>query len=236
MSGSHLFSCTRAGRGAAVRSALVLGLGAWVLGCPDAAPVAPPPSPNVLTALTISVVGGDSTVAVGRPLYLDVRPLDQNGTSIAVDNFYERVSDTTRAAIMPPARFDNGDYVLGAAPGNIVFTATATLRGVSLSATQAITILPSNSGMVEAARRLKNVWKWTPGTVTITRAAGDATVTWNLSPGAHSIFWHLQPAGASVDSAASPTDAILMRHFTVAGTYLYHCRVHPDMVGTIVVR
>jgi plastocyanin len=236
MSALNLFSGTRARRGATVRSAIVLSLGAWELGCGDATPVAPPPSTHVLTALTISVVGGDSSVAVGQPLYLEVRPLDQYGRSMAVESFYERVSDTTRAVLLPPARFDYGDYVLGAAPGKIVVTATATLHGVTISATRTITVRPSNSGTVEAVRRSKNVWKFAPGTVTITRIAGDAMVTWNLVLGAHSVVWDSQPAGGAVDSVGIVTGAVVMRHFTVAGAYHYHCRVHPDMVGKIVVR
>jgi plastocyanin len=236
MTNSLLFSGTRAWRGATAQSAIVLSLGAWVLGCRDAAPVTSPSSAHVLTSLTISVVGDDSSVAVGQPLYLEVRPLDQNGRSITVESLHERVSDTTRAVILPPARFDYGDYVLGAAPGNVVFTATATLGGVSLSATQPITVIPSGSALIEAVGGSRSLWKYAPGTVMVTRTAGDATVTWNLASGTHSIFWDSQPPGGAVAPVADATSAVLMRHFTVAGTYRYHCRVHPDMIGKIVVR
>ena len=86
------------------------------------------------------------TILVGEPLGLSVQTTDQYGAPISVDSTDERMSDTTIAAVvlMPPTQpWDYGDdeFIVGARPGEVSLTVTATRRGISHSATQPITVL-----------------------------------------------------------------------------------------------
>lgn len=68
----------------------------------------------------------------------------------------------------------------------------------------------------------------------ITRVKVGATVTWtNLDSIGHTV---------TVDSGTGPSSGTLQRGqsysytFTQAGSYAYHCSIHPEMRGTIVVQ
>jgi hypothetical protein len=212
MATSFLLKCVRTCSGGGLRAAIALSVGVWLLGCSDANPVTPPPAP-VLTTITIETVGLSTNVAVGQPLYFTILTSDQFGRPVVVDNVDKRLSDTTHGVILLDSEF--GDYLLGAVPGNTVLTATATAGGIRRSATKSITIFPSDSGVVEAVGGGNN-WHYAPGTVAVSRSAGDATITWNLFFGSDTVHWDSQPAGGTVADIDSVTAAIVTRHFTVA--------------------
>lgn len=228
----------------AMQAAIVLTVTALVVGCGDSnsIPVAPPPPPTsgrVLTTIKISTGADSDSVPVGRLLSVTVQTFDQNGQALAAD-IVQQVSDTTIASldevIETPWDYGGQEVLIGGVPGKIVFTATATFHGVSLSATKPISILPSDSGTVSAMGGGGLAWHYAPGTLTVTRVAGDATVTWNLGWSSHSVHWDSQPPGGAVADIDAVTDGVVLRPFTVAGTYEYHCLVHPEMTGAIVVR
>jgi plastocyanin len=233
MTTSFLLKCVRTCSGGGLRGAIALSVGVWLPGCSDANTLTPPPPTPVLSTVTIETVGRSTNVAVGQPLYFTILTSDQFGRPVVVDNVDKRLGDTTHGVILLDSEF--GDYLLGAVPGNIVLTATATAGGITRSATKSITIFPSDSGVVEAVGGLGNNWHYAPGTVAVSRSAGDATITWNLFFGSHTVHWDSQPAGGTVADIDSVTAAVVTRHFTVAGTYEYHCLIHSDMIGTIVV-
>jgi plastocyanin len=69
--------------------------------------------------------------------------------------------------------------------------------------------------------------------------AGD-TVTWNLVSGSHTVtqcataFATCPPAGGF--DSGFPLGATFSHTFATAGTYFYHCNIHPfDMMGKVVV-
>jgi hypothetical protein len=94
-------------------------------------------------------MSGDSTSAqVGTPLGVSWQAFDQFGGAIVVESESEKVSDTTVASIvlMPGQPWDYGgdEFVVGSKAGDVVLSVTVFLHGVSRTATQTITILPSS--------------------------------------------------------------------------------------------
>jgi plastocyanin len=244
MTDSFLPSGSRFRRVTWVGSALVLILSAWTLACSDATPVTTTPA-QVLTSVKITTSNNLDSFPVGFPIGVHYAGLDQHGREMSLDSADKRLSDTTIASFVwlpGNAATDYEPYsaLLGSTPGNVELTVTASAGGVSAVGTQLISILPSDSGVV-SAEQSGDSWLFGPTPVTVTRLAGAAAVTWVVETGSHSVYWDSQPSGAAVagiDSfhlGFSEYDPVT-RHFTVAGRYEYHCLVHPEMTGTIVVQ
>ena len=72
---------------------------------------------------------------------------------------------------------------------------------------------------------------FSPKALTVTVGA---TVTWkNTTPVAHTVT---SDDGASFDSGIVPAGGTFTFTFTKAGSYAYHCDIHPYMKATIVVK
>ncbi len=70
----------------------------------------------------------------------------------------------------------------------------------------------------------------------------DGSVTWyngDFSSGAYGgvsgVTHHLHEDNGLFDSGVLPPQGRFTFKFTAAGTYTYHCTIHPGMVGTITV-
>jgi plastocyanin len=78
--------------------------------------------------------------------------------------------------------------------------------------------------------------QFNPSTVTVTQNGAPATVTWVFQSVAHTVNWDTQPVGATVANIGATSSASVAREFSVTGTYTYHCSIHPQMTGTVIVQ
>jgi len=72
---------------------------------------------------------------------------------------------------------------------------------------------------------------FSPGSLTIN--SGE-TVTFAFAGVAHNVFF--DTPGGPADIGGNNANVSVQRTFNTAGTYQYHCNIHPSMTGTVVVR
>ena len=123
----------------------------------------------------------------------------------------------------------NSGLVTGvAAGGPVAITATATGAGITKTGTASITVAAAGGTASVTATPSET---FDPSTVTITHGG---TVTWVFQSLTHNVTFdnvsgHPQDIG---DTANQSVD----RQFPTAGTFTYHCTIHPGMNGTVVVQ
>jgi plastocyanin len=74
---------------------------------------------------------------------------------------------------------------------------------------------------------------FSPSTLTIN--AGEA-VTFAFGSVAHNVAFDNRNTDTPADIGGFNTSTSIPRTFSTAGTYTYHCTIHPFMMGTVVVR
>jgi plastocyanin len=74
---------------------------------------------------------------------------------------------------------------------------------------------------------------FTPNSLSVN--AGE-TVTFSFGAVAHNVTFDTPDAATPADIPGNNSNVSVNRAFTTAGTYRYHCTIHPGMAGSIVVR
>ena len=75
--------------------------------------------------------------------------------------------------------------------------------------------------------------RFTPNSITIN--TGE-TVTFAFSSLGHNVTFDGRVAATPADIPGINTNVSIARVFNTAGTYNYHCTIHPNMTGSVVVR
>ena len=89
----------------------------------------------------------------------------------------------------------------------------------------------TNNNIAQAPNTVSIVnMAFTPATITVT---AGTTVTWNNND---NITHTVTADDDSYDSGNIGAGSSFTRTFSIAGTYPYHCTIHPSMKATIVVR
>jgi plastocyanin len=88
---------------------------------------------------------------------------------------------------------------------------------------------PGNGTTVAATAGLA----FSPNPLTVN---SGATVTFAFGPVAHNVFFDTPGAATPADIPGNNANVSIERTFTTAGTYQFHCTIHPGMAGSVVVR
>lgn len=181
-----------------------------------------------LVFTTVAVTPTSPTVTVGNTTALTATAKDQNGATFAgAPAATWTSSDLTKATV------DASGVVTGVANGSSTITASIASGSVTHTGSQQISVVtPTASGSVTATSGLV----FSPHSVTIARSGGTGTVTWTFQNVAHTVTWDAQPSGATVADIGASQSTDVGRDFTVAGNYAYHCSIHSNMSGVVVVQ
>jgi plastocyanin len=117
-------------------------------------------------------------------------------------------------------------------PGMTTAPAATATKAPQVTGTAAATVAPTSTP--EAAAKSASVtikdFEFTPATVTI---AVGGTVTWtNNGPSTHTVT----ADDGSFDSGNLSQGKTFSHTFQTAGTFTYHCSIHPFMTATVIVQ
>jgi len=183
-------------------------------------------APSEPTLSSLSLSARTAAIAAGETYQLQANPKDQFGLPMSSGPSVEFA--TTDPAI---ATVNGAGLVAGVAPGTATITVTATMAGVTRTATCEVTVsapLPPGSGPVVSTAG----FAFSPATVTI---GVNDSVTWRFVEAPHNVtFSGAAPPSGNV--ATQQPGAQVTVVFTTAGTYSYECTIHTGMRGQVVVQ
>jgi plastocyanin len=119
-------------------------------------------------------------------------------------------------------------------PTSVIGNSSPTLTGSTPTATPKPTQTPSptptpaSNTTVTITTNSSGAFIFSPGTLTV--AAGTTVVWKNQTQVTHSVIGNTFGGGT-----ISPGGTLSFK-FTSAGTFAYHCSIHPGMTGTIIVK
>ncbi len=181
----------------------------------------------VLSLLLAAVMLAANSCAT-KPAALNVAPADNSGGFT--------VAPPTPAAVQPtPTPTPNYPTATSAPVSVGINTSSVATPPVPPPApaptpTPAPTPAPIPVTPPAAAKVQINIQNFAFNPAQVTVAVGDTVVWTNLDPVPHQI------ASASFNSAPLSQGNSFSQKFTAAGTYDYHCAIHPSMTGKVIVK
>lgn len=189
-----------------------------------------PPPPPVFTSLQVQPDTQTIFGAPGTQTQMSATPLDQNGhamTGLGAATWSS--SDESIATVN-----SSGLVTSVALGGPVTISASLTSGGVTKNGSGTVSVADVRTADTVTATTGQ---QFTPSSVTI-KAGG--TVTWVFQSLAHTVTFNTPaPPGTPADlgTAASPySNTQISRTFTTAGTFSYHCSIHPGMTGVVNVK
>ena len=211
-----------------MRASMVIILASVVVaGCGGGGGGVTPPPPPVFTSLQVQPDSQTIFGAPGTQTQMSATPLDQNGhamTGLGAASWSS--SDESIATVN-----SSGLVTSVALGGPVTISASLTSGGVTKngSGTVKVADIPLTDTITMTTSQ-----QVVPSTVTI-KAGGS--VTWVFQSLAHTVtFNQPAPAGtpADIGTAAAPyANTKVSRTFATAGTFNFHCSIHPGMTGVV---
>jgi plastocyanin len=178
---------------------------------------------------SVAVTPTAPSVSVGDTTRLTAVAKDQSGAVFSGASAPMWLSSDVSKATVDPST----GLITGVANGTTTITASIMAGSVTHAGSQQVTVVtPTPTASVAATTGLA----FDPHSVTISRAGGTGTVTWAFQSVAHTVTWNSQPSGANVADIPATSSANVARDFTVPGTYTYHCEIHSNMSGVVIVQ
>jgi plastocyanin len=195
----------------------VFALALTLVACGKDAPVTQPVGVTpVLTALGVSAPG--NTLAVGATMQLSTNPVDQNGvpfqTVVTWGSGSTFVATVTSGGLVKGIAA--GQAYLFAHGGSLTDSTLITVLAGAYPATAAVYMLPQSYSPVQ------------------TDIAVGGTVQFVFPSLGHNVFFNAT-GGAPADIPGEVSNQTVSRTFSVTGSFVYNCTIHPGMTGTIVV-
>lgn len=200
------------------RIATLLTVAATGAGCGDGGSG---PTSSVLTTVVVTPPTATLfTVAPGNTATLSVVAKDQNGSTMAGVGSPSFSSDNSAIAGV-----GTDGTVTALAAGTAIITASLTAGGVTKTGTATVTV---QVAPVSAAVTTPTL-AFTPATVDV--QAGGA-VSWTFGATPHTVTFTTGGAPADVPQLQEGSAS---RTFSTHGNFNYHCSIHPQMNGLVIV-